>query len=110
MITQKEIDSLKAFGYKVFEVSGWKTGTHCFDYDGKVSSLSDCPSYTPHKGEQKAWEAALRFHKKRYTNEIAVLQDEIDKAFEFCYKLQRKNRLLMKKITATQKQQKVKTV
>lgn len=63
MITDKEIANLKAFGYNVFEVTGWKTGTHCFDYKGKVNGIrKNVPAYTPHKGEMKAWEAVLKFH------------------------------------------------
>jgi hypothetical protein len=65
MITEKEIQSLKDFGYRVFEVTGWKTGTHCFDYEGNVKGIRKiCPAYTPHKGETKAWESVLKFHKE----------------------------------------------
>ena len=65
MITEKEIKFLKDFGYRVFEVTGHKNGTHCFDYTGNAKGIRKiCPAYTAHKGETKTWEAALKFHKE----------------------------------------------
>jgi hypothetical protein len=106
MITDKEIANLKAFGYNVFEVTDRKTGTHCFEYKGNVSVINiNCPSYVAHKGEQKAWEAVLKFHKRSFTIEIAKLQEEIDEAFWNWRKIQKKNQALMKKIKVAKKQQ-----
>jgi D-alanine-D-alanine ligase-like ATP-grasp enzyme len=73
MITQKEIKSLKAFGYEVFEVTGHKNGTHCFDYKGSVRGIHRiCPAYIAHKGEKKAWEEVLKFHNKNVVGKLTT--------------------------------------
>jgi Zn/Cd-binding protein ZinT len=98
MITEKEIKSLKDFGYEVIEVTGWKNGTHCIEYNGNIADLRRaCPAYRPFKDEISAWAGALKFHLKNYDAEMQRLQDEIDKAKSNFHKVMRKNQLIMRK-------------
>jgi hypothetical protein len=68
------IKELKAFGYEVFEVTGWNNGKYCFSLRDIYGVYHD--SYSPCKTKEKAWESAARWHAKHFPPEKIVLFEE----------------------------------
>lgn len=70
-----KIKELKAFGYNVFEVTGWTNGSFCWKLRDKYGYFHDTNSV--YKTEEKAWEAILRWHNKNLPPEKIAQMDEM---------------------------------
>ena len=73
----KELKALKAFGYNVFEVTGWTNGKYRFELRDKYQYYHD--SYSVYKTEEKAWEGVARWHAKNLPPEKIAQMDEVMK-------------------------------
>lgn len=70
------IKELKAFGYEVFEVTGWTNGKYCFRLRDEYGYFHD--SYTVYKTKEKAWEGVLKWHNKNLPPEkIELLKEKM---------------------------------
>ncbi len=92
-----KIKELKAFGYNVFEVTGWTDGSFRWELRDKYGYFHD--SYAVYKTEEKAWEGILRWHNKNLPpekiaqmDEMLKLKDAYWKALMAMHKLKKKKK------------------
>lgn len=84
-----EIDALKAFGYNISKVTGWKNGEYRYYLECSKLGVSH-DNYSVFKTPEQAWKAAANHYKRTFTPDFLLLLKEKDKLKTEYYKAEKK--------------------